>query len=302
MISIIICISDLAKLIDIQNNISTTIGVEFELVVIDNSRSQYNIFQAYNIGVKRSQYPIICFMHDDIVYHSNNWGQEVTKYFNSPNTGMLGVGGTRFLSCVPTIWWAGGHKYLNSKSGTVCQNSIDSDRNNPVNRKYNIINPEKRSCTKVAILDGLWFCIRKGLFEKISFDEKSYSGFHFYDLDICMQVNRLKYDIFCIFNIQIEHISSSTHDKKWVENCNVFYHKWKSDLPVSFVKLSSLQLFHIEYTALKIIRNIYTKNKLKFSFFGLLNNITLSNLISFHLKTMINQLIQQGEAERVNNE
>lgn len=155
MISIIICTREISQLDGIEKNISNTIGVEFETVIIDNSKSQYSLFQAYNIGVQKSRFSVICFMHDDIVYHSNDWGLEVIEYFKPPETGMIGIGGTRFLSSIPTIWWAGGHKYLNSRFGTVCHNSIDTNRNNRTESKYNLINPEDGNCTKVAVLDGL---------------------------------------------------------------------------------------------------------------------------------------------------
>ncbi|HBE41182.1 MAG TPA: hypothetical protein DDW27_08265 [Bacteroidales bacterium] len=287
MISIIICTVNLKSIKEIEKNVSNTIGVEFELIIIDNSRSQYDIFQAYNIGAKRSQYSILCFMHDDLVYHSNNWGHEVIKHFNSSNTGMIGVGGTRFLSNIPTIWWAGGHKYFHSESGTVCHNCIDTNKNEPSNSKLNFINPENSERSRVVILDGLWFCIRKSLFEEIEFDEGNYKGFHFYDLDICMQVNILKYDIFCIFNIRLEHISSSTLNEEWIKNCNIFYKKWKSRLPMTYVNLPFKQLISIEIKALILLRNIYAINKTPFSYLTFYRNISMLNLLSFNLKRLL---------------
>jgi hypothetical protein len=286
VISIIICTANLNKINVIENNISITIGVDFELIIIDNSRSNYSIFQAYNLGVKRSQYPLLCFMHDDIVYHSENWGGVVIDYFSSPDIGMIGIGGTRFLSSIPTIWWAGGHRYFNSKSGTICHNSINTDRNNPSESKHDVINPELKEATKVVVIDGLWFCIRKDLFDVIEFDERNFGGFHFYDLDISMQINKLRYNVLCIFNIKIEHISDSQIDKAWIENCNVFYHKWKSYLPISLVKLSLKQLCHIEFKSLTILRNIYIVNKTVLSYKNFFSNISFSNAIVFHLRTL----------------
>lgn len=286
MISIIICLSNCIKLETIKRNIESTIGVKYELIIIDNSTSKYNIFQAYNIGVKRSQFPILCFMHDDIIYNSSEWGQEVVRHFDPPSTGIIGVGGSRFLSSIPTIWWAGAHKYLKCLSGTVCQNTIDTDKNNPEIRRFNLINPEQSIYTRVAVLDGLWFCIRKSLFDIISFDENLYQGFHFYDLDISMQVNRLKYNALCVFNIQIEHISSSKHDRKWIESCELFYGKWKHELPLSFVDISLSQLLYIEYKAFKLLRDIYGQNNLKFSLYRMIKTISFWNLISFHIKTI----------------
>ena len=66
MISLIIC-SRTADISDeLKQNIATTIGCEYELCVIDNSRNEYSIFTAYNEGVRRAKGDILCFMHDDI--------------------------------------------------------------------------------------------------------------------------------------------------------------------------------------------------------------------------------------------
>jgi hypothetical protein len=51
MISIVIC----ARANDInealKENIQNTIGVPYELIVIDNGKNEYSIFSAYNKGV-----------------------------------------------------------------------------------------------------------------------------------------------------------------------------------------------------------------------------------------------------------
>ena len=55
MISIIICNRAHPINLSLQRNIQDTVGVEYEIVAIDNSRGNYNIFQAYNEGVRRAK-------------------------------------------------------------------------------------------------------------------------------------------------------------------------------------------------------------------------------------------------------
>ena len=62
MISIIICSRFQSISKELKDNIENTVGVVHEIICIDNSKSQYDIFSAYNEGVKRSQYPLLCFM------------------------------------------------------------------------------------------------------------------------------------------------------------------------------------------------------------------------------------------------
>lgn len=290
MISIIICTAQLKKIDEIQRNISETIGVKHELIIIDNSQSQYNIFQAYNIGVKRSNFEILCFMHDDIIYHGINWGEAVLSHFHEKNTGMIGIGGTRFLNSIPTIWWAGGERFSNTHDSTICINCIQTNRENPNTSNYTFINPEKAVRTKVVALDGLWFCIRKSLFEKIRFDEINYTGFHFYDLDICMQINQLKLSIYCIYDIQIEHISSSKHDLFWIQNCEIFYRKWKSHLPISHAELTLDQIIKIEYDSFRNTYQIYRMQNLRFPIMKFIQNIHITNFLTFHFKHLISRI------------
>ena len=57
MISIIICSRHPDISASLRENMEETIGVEFEIVTIDNSHGKYSISSAYNRGVERSLYP-----------------------------------------------------------------------------------------------------------------------------------------------------------------------------------------------------------------------------------------------------
>ncbi len=78
MISIIICSRHPDISASLRENMEETIGVEFEIVTIDNSHGKYSISSAYNRGVERSLYPYVCFVHDDVLFRTKN-----THRFNS---------------------------------------------------------------------------------------------------------------------------------------------------------------------------------------------------------------------------
>ena len=67
MISIIICSRDKSISEELSTNISETINHDYELIVIDNSKNKYSIFEAYNSGIKKSKGLYWCFIHDDIL-------------------------------------------------------------------------------------------------------------------------------------------------------------------------------------------------------------------------------------------
>ena len=97
MISLIICSRQPDIPQSLKENIAETIGVEYELVVIDNSKNQYSIFQAYNEGVRRAKLSYLCFMHDDILYHSPDWGKKVVEHFEDKRVGAIGVVGSHYM-------------------------------------------------------------------------------------------------------------------------------------------------------------------------------------------------------------
>ncbi|MBK7238913.1 MAG: hypothetical protein IPI00_01765 [Flavobacteriales bacterium] len=73
MISIVICKYDVANFQRCIKSIDDTKTEEYELVVIDNTLNKYDIFTAYNEGIKQSNGDYICFMHEDIVYFEKGW-------------------------------------------------------------------------------------------------------------------------------------------------------------------------------------------------------------------------------------
>ena len=82
-------------------------------------------------------------------------------------------------------------------------------------------------------IDGLWFCCRKSLFNgKIAFDERTYNGFHMYDMDLSMQVIMAGYKILVTDEVLVEHTRASFYDTAFRTACKRFHQKWNNRLPV----------------------------------------------------------------------
>lgn len=225
MISLITCAREKDINPQLRENIAATIGVPYEVIVIDNSDNRYSIFTAYNEGVRLSRFPFVLFMHDDILYHTHDWGKKLAVHFNDPKVGAIGIAGTPYLAQMPGGWWMNGmgHLYL-----------LQSSKDKPEPELQDIF-PAGVQTTEVVVLDGVWFCIRKELFNHIQFDEKNFKGFHFYDADISVQVFEAGYKLLCIRDILIHHLSTGTIDQRWEESAWIFYRKWKHKLPLATV-------------------------------------------------------------------
>jgi GT2 family glycosyltransferase len=233
MISIIICSRTASISDELTQNIDQTIGIPYELVIIDNSENLYSIFSAYNEGVKRSKYEVLCFMHDDIILKTNDWGIKVMNRFNSPKLGAIGVAGSPYYAILPGAWWSGGY---------ICQ-SVYGEQELAYQSKEDNALP-------VVVLDGLWFCVRKSLFSTIRFDDSTFNGFHYYDMDISLQIQQKGYKLLSVYDISIQH-SSGKLDTIWLKNALLLQKKWENNLPIFSEKLPYFKEVTIEYAVLE---------------------------------------------------
>ena len=223
MISIIVCSRDKAILATISENVASTIGVAYEIIAIDNSAGQYGICQAYNIGAQQSRYGILCFVHEDILFHTVAWGTIVRTILADESVGVLGVAGGVFQPKAPAGWMGGGQAIYMNIIHTTGEES-----------KRDYINPTDSSLVKVAAVDGVWMCCRKAVWETYKFDPLAVPGFHFYDVDFCARVSS-EFTNYVTFKVTIEHFSRGSFDRKWVSYAIDFYRKRQDILPFGIV-------------------------------------------------------------------
>lgn len=227
MLSVIICSRDSDAREMLRKNIHDTIGTEYELVFIDNSNGDYSLFSAYNEGVRRSKGDILCFCHEDILFHTPSWGTLIQKVLSDESIGVVGVIGSHFLPRAPMYWWS---------SPFISQYSVNNDKGVVQlndNREF-----FHGAIADVVTIDGVCFFIPRSLFDSIQFDDRTFQGFHLYDMDICMQVQALGKRV-CVTDVfTIEHFWSedSLKNQKYMavlnHNLELFYHKWEKNLPM----------------------------------------------------------------------
>ncbi len=227
MISIIICSRREDIPPGLQNSIAETIGVEYELVVIDNSHHDYSLFSAYNEGVRRAKGEILCFCHEDILFHTPSWGDSVQNLFSDESIGVVGVIGSHFLPGAPMYWWS---------SPFISQYSVNNDQG--VVQRNDHREFFHGHIADVVTIDGVCFFIARKLFGSLRFDDRTFQGFHLYDMDICMQVQGLGKRVCVTDVLEIEHFWSenSLKDEQYMavldHNLELFYHKWEKNLPM----------------------------------------------------------------------
>ena len=223
IISVIVCSRKASKKTAHLDHIAQTIGCDYEYIKIDNSENKYSITQAYNKGVNNAKGDILVFIHEDVFFLTENWGTVLLEKFRkNDSTGLIGVAGTKALLNKPGSWASAGKEY---HCGQVVHDLKHKDGQFLTMFSYD------KTDTKVVAVDGLFFTVRGTLFERIRFDEQTFRHFHFYDLDICMQVSAT-HDIIVTYDILLKHLSAGTFDAVWKQNAELFINKYKDRLPV----------------------------------------------------------------------
>ncbi len=218
MISIIICSRIQSVSTDLSQNIKNSIGCDYELIVIDNSENKYSIFEAYNLGIKKSKGEYLCFIHDDIFIQTNNWGKIIEEIFsNNPLVGLLGIAGGKIKTKMPSTWWDANYNVLN-----ILQHNSDGTKQ-IWNQGFGNLD-----AVEVVAIDGVFMVMRRN--DQIIFDERL-KGFHNYDIYLSLKHYILNKKVIVTNRIFIEHFSEGNLNKSWLESTSLFHKLYKKYLP-----------------------------------------------------------------------
>lgn len=226
MLSIIICSISPDLVQKLSQNIHDTIGVEYEVIAIDNREKNLPIACVYNEGAKRAHYPFLFFVHEDVKFHTQNWGAFIEDKLEEPDCGVIGFAGSKIKLRTYSGWvqhtrWM--HAlYYQGKDGIS---------------KLGVANVIlDKSFEDVVTLDGLGMFVRKEVWEKYPFDEENLTGFHCYDLDFSMQIfssGQYKNYVCTSPKVLIEHFSIGNYNGSWCkETIRLHEHKWAKILPL----------------------------------------------------------------------
>lgn len=204
MLSIIISSYQFYYFNVLEKNIEETCGIKHEIIKITNPNLM-GICKAYNIGGVKAKYDNLLFLHEDVIFHTNNWGNKLVNYFKNQKYGVIGVAGSNYVPNVPSGWFVNSdvskmHLIQSNRKGRV---KFFNKRNFGDNKQYE----------NVCSLDGVFMACRKKVFEDFKFNE-SLSKYHAYDTDFSLRVAS-KYWNIVTGDILIEHFSEGNADEIW---------------------------------------------------------------------------------------
>lgn len=252
MISIVVCSRDEEIFEQFRKNVELTIGCVFEIICIHNPDGEIGICKAYNRGMERVRYDIVCFAHEDISFETKNWGEKVVQHLSSPAVGLIGVAGGDTKGWVPSSW----SSFIFPSEVSLIQHFRDGERKTEriVRTGYPFLRDKAKP---VASLDGVWMCTRRDVLRLFSFDENTFTGFHGYDIDFSLQVGTA-FKVCVVFDVILHHYSEGSFNEEWMQFAIKLSDKWRKILPVSVRPLSRTDLVNQHWTAM---RNFIMKMK-----------------------------------------
>lgn len=226
MLSIIICSISLKYLEALEANIRKTIGISHEIIAVDNREKRWPIAKVYNYGAQKAKYPYLFFVHEDVNFHSNGWGEVIVNKLAEPDCGVIGFGGSKVKLSSYSGWYQCGECTVNYFYQNL-HNGLTAFR---ASNTY-----LERSFEEVIVLDGLGLFVRKDVWKQYPFDEELLTGFHCYDIDFSLQIATANYKnyVCCSNQMLIEHFSQGNFsDINWFSTTLRLHEKWKHLLPI----------------------------------------------------------------------
>ncbi len=222
MISVLICSADNSLLNQVKTNIEETIGVEHEILFFDNLEKK-GICEVYNSLAARAKFSYLCFVHEDILFQTLNWGLLLADIFSkNPAIGVVGVAGSKYKSKCFSGWYSG-------IPGFDCANIL---------HRYSYgdeaiyLQPNKENVLEeVVCLDGVFICSRKEVWQQSKFNEADLKGFHFYDIDFSLRASRIC-KIAVTYDVNIIHITKGgDFGDNWVTTAIGYHIRFGKMLP-----------------------------------------------------------------------
>ena len=207
-----------------RKSLAETCGQPFELLVWDNTKEKKPITEVYNLLGNQARNPYLCFLHEDILFETNNWGQHVIDAFQADaGLGLIGVAGSRYKSRTPSGWSTGFRDW-------DCMNILHKNKSGVT--EHLRFQPGITDSEQVVNIDGVFMFIRREVWEEVKFDDQLLRGFHLYDIDFSFRVTK-SFRAAVLFNIDILHLTEGGNfGDEWLDYTLRWHEKYRNELPV----------------------------------------------------------------------
>ncbi|GEP97297.1 hypothetical protein CCY01nite_35570 [Chitinophaga cymbidii] len=199
-----------------KESIADTIGLSYELIAVDNTDGRMGLCEAYNTAAKKASFDVLCFMHDDVQFLTKDWGKRVVAHFSADDAlAAIGLAGSRYKSRTLSGWWSG-------LADCDCCNIRQQKPDGEIEHVY--VRPPLLSgdVIPVRVLDGVWICMRKEVWQEFPFAEEQLRRFHFYDVDVSLRISA-KRKVAVVYDVDLVHFSYGAFGNDWIREAIRFH-------------------------------------------------------------------------------
>lgn len=212
------------------NHISNTIGVKHDIHIYEN-HNQYSLSVLYNKAIEEyhDDNAIMLFVHNDIVFETKDWGKNLLRHFNNPNTDYQIIGLAGSVEIPEHGCW-----YMRPDGKGMNQQSMRGivNHDNGLRKWTSQYSEAKGGVDPVVTIDGLFMAVDTSDIEH-TFDEDYYM-WHYYDMGFCMPNYLDGCNIGVVYDIRVTHKSVGQTDQEWERNRQLFATNYKDDLPIYY--------------------------------------------------------------------
>lgn len=197
---------------DEQKTIKKELFGRFPFVTYIASSGNIGFGAGNNLGVSKSRGEFLFFLNPDTLIEVNTL-ETLYEFIKKDN--RIGIVAPLLLGERGLPLSLQGFTELTPVEGVVSHSFINRYfPNNPVSRKYFLLDWDKKAPKEVDVIPGAAFLIRRSVFEKVSrFDERFF--LYFEESDLCRRVRKLGYKIYIEPKAHIVHLwARSTQDEK----------------------------------------------------------------------------------------
>lgn len=199
----------------------------WNLTVIDGDK--HDLFTGYNRGAAETKGEFLAFVHDDVQFLGNPLTMaRPLKCLENPQCGFVGIAGSRILRD-DGCWWA---QNTSIEVLANCRGMVAHTAEGEFGLKFNVWPPGSAYFGQVLVMDGVLLMCHRRTFEALGgFDEKNYTGFHFYDIDITFRAAMELKRVNLVAPIPLLHLSPGNTQSEWEANRDIFIRKFGHLLP-----------------------------------------------------------------------
>ena len=219
--SIIVCSIKPELAEALHQNIASTIGCPFEMLICDNRNTGKGICAVYNEAAARATGDYLCFVHEDVLFHTPHWGTRIAQKLREESCGVIGFAGSNTKLASLSGWSA--------NSSDVRQHYTQRLRSGK--RRHFSTNPANEEFSPSVCLDGFCLFVRREVWQQSPFDASTFPGFHGYDLDFTTSI-ACRWSNYVCQIVEVEHISEGGFSKVWFEALKRYHDKHHEELPL----------------------------------------------------------------------